>query len=76
MKSILIRDLAPCTLEALKRLAKMHNRSLQGELHEIVTRAAEFAPPPDIERSFRIVTVRTGGESSWHREEMYGDAGR
>jgi hypothetical protein len=76
MKSILIRDIDPDILDALKRLAKMHNRSLQGELHEIVERAAERAPSAEAEPPFEIVTVHTSGQSSWSREEIYGDKGR
>ena len=40
MTSIHIRDVAPETLQALKGLARSHHRSLQGELHTILERAA------------------------------------
>ena len=39
MKSLHIRDVDPNILAALKRLAKSHRRSLQGELHTILERA-------------------------------------
>ena len=76
MKSILIRDIDPEILIALKRLARMHNRSLQGELHEIVKRAARFAPETGDSDDLEIVTVKTEGGSSWRREDIYGNEGR
>ena len=47
MTSIHIGHVAPETLHALKRLARSHHRSLQGELHAILERAAKMAPPDD-----------------------------
>jgi len=40
MKQVLIRDLDEDVIEALKDRAALHNRSLQGELKAIVTKAA------------------------------------
>ena len=76
MKSILIRDIDQKTLYALKRLARAHNRSLQRELHEIVERAAAFAPTVEPVSTLDIITVKTEGESTWRREEIYGDEAR
>jgi len=75
MKSILIRDVEPDILEKIKRLARSHRRSLQGEIHAILDRAARLAPEETRER-FELVTVNTGGTSRWNREEIYGDQGR
>ena len=76
MKSILIRDVNQSTLDALKRLARFNNRSLQGELHELIDRAAEMAPRPDVPRELNIVTVDIGADTTWRREEIYSDDGR
>jgi plasmid stability protein len=76
MSSVHIRDIPPRTLSSLKRLARSHHRSLQGELHAILERAARIAPPEAAERSLDIVTVKVGGEHSWTRDEIYGSGGR
>lgn len=76
MSSVHIRDISPRTLSSLKRLARSHHRSLQGELHAILERAARMAPPEAAERSLDIVTVKVGGEHSWTRDEIYGSGGR
>jgi len=67
---------APTTLEALKRLARSHHRSLQGELHAILERAAKMAPPDNEVRALNLVTVTTGHTTSWSRDEIYGPDGR
>ena len=76
MTSIHIRDVAPETLHALKRLARSHHRSLQGELHTILERAARMAPPDDDVRTLNLVKVNTGHANSWNRDEFYGPDGR
>ena len=76
MTSIHIRDVAPETLHALKRLARSHHRSLQGELHTILERAARMAPPDEETRTLALVTVRTDHTTSWSRDEIYGPGGR
>ena len=76
MSSVHIRNVAPETLHALKRLARSHHRSLQGELHAILERAARMAPPDDDVRTLDLVTVRTGNTIPWSRDEIYGSAGR
>ena len=76
MTSVHIRDVSPDTLDALKRLARSHHRSLQGELHAILERAARMAPPDDDARTLNLVTVRTGRTTSWSRDEIYGPDGR
>jgi plasmid stability protein len=76
MKSIHIRDVDPRTIERLKRLARSHNRSLQGELRTILANAARMAPPDRAENELELVTVNTGGKSTWSREEIYGTGAR
>lgn len=76
MSSIHIRDVQPDTLDALKRLARSHHRSLQGELRVILDRVAQLAPPDEDTRTLELVTVRTGHVTSWNRDEIYGPEGR
>lgn len=76
MKSIHIKSVDTETLERLKRLARCHHRSLQGELHMILERAARLAPPDDPEDDLQLVTVNVGGDRTWDREEIYGTDGR
>lgn len=76
MKSIHIRDVPPETLDRLKRLARMHHRSLQGELHSILERAARLAPLAEEADRFDLLTVETGATSGWTREDLYGADGR
>ena len=76
MSSIHIREIASDTLHALKRLARSHHRSLQGELHAILERAARMAPPDEADRMLNLVTVKTGHTTSWSRDEIYGTGGR
>lgn len=76
MKSLHIKDVDPNTLAALKRLAKSHRRSLQGELHIILERAARTAPPEQLE-AISWISVETGrAASTWSRNEIYDDDGR
>lgn len=76
MSSILVRDVPPETLRALKRLARSHHRSLQGELHAILDRVAQMAPPDTKRHRLDLVTVRVGQSASWNRDEIYGTEGR
>lgn len=76
MKAIHIRDIEPVTLARLKRLARSHHRSLQGELHVILEQAARLAPPEAEPPPLSLVTVATGNQGSWRREEIYDDQGR
>ena len=76
MTSLHIRDVPPETLHALKRLARSHHRSLQGELRTILERAARMSPPDEDVRSLNLVTVRTDHTTSWSRDEFYGPDGR
>jgi len=75
MKSIHIRDVEPAVIEALKRRAHGHHRSLQGELRSILEGAARTAPPAE-PPTVSWVTVETGSTAGWSRNEIYDDDGR
>ena len=76
MNAVHITRVPPETINALKRLARSHHRSLQGELRVILERAARMAPPEGATAELKLVTVRTGYTGSWSREEIYGADGR
>jgi plasmid stability protein len=76
MKAIHVKSVDEATLDRLKRLARRHHRSLQGELRVILERAARMAEPEEEDDDLSIVTVEVGGENTWRREEMYGAYGR
>jgi plasmid stability protein len=76
MKSLHIRDIDEQTLECLKRLARSHQRSLQGELRAILLKAARMAPPDQGNNELELITVKTGGEATWNRTEIYGNHSR
>lgn len=75
MKSIHIRDIDPEVLASLKRLARRHHRSLQGELRAILEREARLAPG-ETTGPLQLHTVSTGNTGTWSRDEIYGDQGR
>jgi plasmid stability protein len=76
MKSIHIRNVEPATIERLKRLARIHRRSLQGELHVVLDHVARLAPAEGPVEPLNLVTVKAGGKTTWRREEVYNDRGR
>jgi hypothetical protein len=62
-------------LDALKRRAKLHHRSLQGELHAILEEAARSTPRATMEPlRLRLSTSRS--TRPWSREEIYDDRAR
>lgn len=73
MPSILIRNVPPTTLRALKCLARGHRRPLQEELRVILDRAAQMALTGDNSGQLKLVTVKTERSTSWSREEVYDD---
>jgi plasmid stability protein len=76
MPAVHVRDVPPEVLTALKRRARRHHRSLQGELRELLAAVAqeerrdEQVPPLVLRFSSAAPTT------SWGREEIYGDDGR
>jgi antitoxin (DNA-binding transcriptional repressor) of toxin-antitoxin stability system len=59
----------------LRERARRHGRSLEQELRAILDTAGN-APEPALLPPIRLATVRTAGNASWSREEIYGDEGR
>ncbi|MFP4552057.1 MAG: FitA-like ribbon-helix-helix domain-containing protein [Spirochaetales bacterium] len=74
MKSLHIRDVDERVLDRLHRLARLHHRSVQGEVRAILEEAASFAPEGAV--PLTLVTVDTGQSPSWSRSEMYGGEAR
>ena len=76
MPAVHIRDVPEAVLEALKHRARRRERSLQGELRHILASVARSEPVreplPPLELHFSEATH----QSSWSREEIYGDDGR
>jgi plasmid stability protein len=71
MKSVLIRDIPDQTLSILKRRAKENHRSLQGELHALLSQATRM--PEATKNAFKLKTVRTCGQQNWSRGAIYDD---
>ena len=80
MPAVHVRDLPEEVLEALKRRAAAHRRSLQMELRENLDRAAREAPPavplPSAAEELRMASSGPQDSSTWTRDEIYGDDGR
>ncbi|HET7294705.1 MAG TPA: plasmid stabilization protein [Vicinamibacteria bacterium] len=73
MPAVSIRNLDDAVIEALKRRASANNRSLEGELREILQQAAELATSSGRRRRLRLNTVTVGSSSAHGRREIYGD---
>jgi len=72
-----IRNVPEPVATALRERASKHGRSLQQELLSILeSAAAEPVPFTATPQPIQLKTVRTGGSSTWSREEMYDDEGR
>jgi len=71
MKSILLRGVPETTLEKLKIRARTHHRSLQGEIHALLSEAV--VGPGGKTSDFQIKTVHTGGLQNWSRKAIYED---
>lgn len=76
MSSLHIRNIDEKTLSSLKRLAKQHHRSLQGELHFILQKASELALEENSEEDLDLITVHSELKSPWSREDIYDDSDR
>lgn len=74
MKSIHVRDIDPGVLSRLQTLARLHHRSVQGEIRAILAEAARRAPQEHESDHLNLVTVETGATGSFRREELYDDA--
>ncbi len=82
MPAVHIRDLSPEVVDALKRRAARHERSLEGELRFLLTSVAREEPPAQPLPAIRLHLAASAepgaaaGEPLWRREEIYGDEGR
>lgn len=76
MPAIHVRELSDDVLDALKRRAKAHHRSLQGEVLSILEEAAKQAPPSVALEPLRLTMARGSSAGTWRREEIYDDEGR
>lgn len=74
MKSIHVRDVEPAVLKRLQILARLHHRSMQGEIRAILTEASLRAPAEPFSEQLNLVTVDTGNASAFTRDEIYDDA--
>ena len=74
MSAVHIRNVPPSVLEALKRRAARHNRSLQKELQQILQSVADAEPGGDALPAIQLRLSQATAESSWRREETYDDA--
>lgn len=76
MPGLNIRDLDGSVLEALKRRAKRHHRSLHGEIHAILEEAAAVVPPDKSRHSLHLVFAEkpAGEQADWGRDSIYDDA--
>ena len=63
-------------LDRLRMLARMHHRSLQGEVRAILAAAARRVPRPDADEELDLVTVATGRSDTWTRQAIYNDDAR
>lgn len=63
-------------VRVLRERARRHGRSLEQEFRAILdlARGGDSGPPPL--PPIRLTTVRTATDSTWSREEIYGDEGR
>ena len=75
MPAIHVRDIPEEVIEALKRRAARHRRSLQKELVHILESLARDEPEgiklPPLELKFSKAE-----KGKWSREDIYGDDGR
>ena len=76
MPAIHIRDVPEDVLAALKRRAIRHDRTLQKELRNILGSIAAEEKPPGPLPPVKLETSSVAGDTTWPREELYGDDGR
>jgi hypothetical protein len=77
MGAVHVRELPDHVLEALKRRARQHHRSLQREIHAILHAAARDTPPaPGGYPPLQLKLSESKATGAWTRERMYDDRGR
>ena len=73
MSALHIRNVDDAVLDALKRRAAENNRSMEGELRELLRQAVFPKGVRGSRRKLRLRTVAVGSRSSCGRDEIYGD---
>lgn len=76
MPAVHVREVPEDVLAALKRRARRHDRSLQGELRQILAAIAEEEPATEPLPPLELEMSPAAGKSTWRREEIYGEDGR
>lgn len=76
MPAVHVRDVPEEVLDALKRRAARHERSLQRELRHLLTAIAREEPTGEPLPSIELKLSDASPTSSWRREEVYEDDGR
>jgi plasmid stability protein len=78
MPAVHVRNLDDAVIDALKRRAAAHHRSLEGELRQILEEAAASERPAARRgrRRLRLSTVAIGRPGSFGRDEIYADGER
>lgn len=76
MQAIHIRDVPEHIVAALKRRAKAHHRSLQGEVLAALEEAALRAPPAEPPPPLQLALSDVASVGGWSRDEIYGDDAR
>lgn len=76
MPAILVRNVSEDLVDALERRAKRNDRSLQKEVHHILRSIAEAEPPAEPLPALKLEMSSVTPDSTWSRDEIYGDDGR
>ena len=76
MPAVHVRDVPEEVLEALKRRAARHERSLQRELRHLLCSIAKEEPSAEPVPPIALKLSDASPASSWRREEIYDDDGR
>lgn len=76
MPAIHVRDVPEEVLDALKRRAARHERSLQRELRHLLAAIAQEEPAGEPLPPIELKLSDARPSSMWRREEIYGDDGR
>ena len=76
MPAIHIRDVPEEVIDALKRRAAGHHRSLQMELRHILDAIAREEPEPKILPPIELELSKAKPKGTWGRDEIYDDDGR
>ncbi len=79
MPALHIRNVDDAVVTALKRRAAAHNRSLEGELREVLEQIA--FPRRSLQKrspggKLPLKTVNVGAKTNYGRDEIYGDDAR